>query len=167
VIGDLEAAGPRWRLRFVRRLAHPQEKVWRAVTEKEHLEAWFPGRIIGDWEVGSPLRFESRAGHHEGFDGEVLAFEPMSLVEFRWGPDVIRIEVQPQGSGCVLTLTDAIEEIGKAARDGAGWHTCLDMLECEIAGTERTWTVEDRWAEVHPDYVNKFGAAAATIGPPE
>ena len=37
--GTLEDLGGRWRLRFTRELAHPQEKVWRAITEPEHLQA--------------------------------------------------------------------------------------------------------------------------------
>jgi len=40
-----EAGGGRWRLRFTRTLDHPPEKVWRAITEPEHLRAWFPQRI--------------------------------------------------------------------------------------------------------------------------
>ena len=69
------AAGPR--LRFVRHLAHPPEKVWRAITEPEHLKAWFPDTIVvEDWAVGARLRFEPAPGQGEGFDGEVLAFEP-------------------------------------------------------------------------------------------
>ena len=35
--GTLEDAGGRWRLRFTRPLAHPPGKVWRAITEPEHL----------------------------------------------------------------------------------------------------------------------------------
>jgi uncharacterized protein YndB with AHSA1/START domain len=53
--GTLEqtAAGPR--LRFVRHLAHPPEKVWRAITEPEHLKAWFPDTI------GAPTSSASRS----------------------------------------------------------------------------------------------------------
>lgn len=64
--------------------------MWRAVTELEELKAWFPRRIVGDWRVRAPLRFESDFGD---FDGEVLAFEPPSLIELRWGTDTIRLEI--------------------------------------------------------------------------
>jgi uncharacterized protein YndB with AHSA1/START domain len=159
--GTLEqtATGPR--LRFTRRLAHPPAKVWRAITEPEHLKAWFPDTIVvEEWSVGAPLRFE-------GFDGEVLAFEPPAMLEFRWGTDVIRLEVEPDGDGTRLTLLDTLEELGKAARDGAGWHTCLDQLEHHLAGTTPPWSPSDRWREVHPRYVEELGPKAATIGPPE
>jgi hypothetical protein len=36
-LGTLTRQGDRCILRFARRLAHPREKVWRAVTEPEHL----------------------------------------------------------------------------------------------------------------------------------
>src|SRR4051812_40593014 len=85
--GTLEPAGDNWRLRFTRRLAHPGDKVWRAVTEPEHLQAWFPQRIEGAWTIGGKLAFKSE---HGDFAGEVLAFEPPHVVEFRRGTDTIR-----------------------------------------------------------------------------
>ena len=96
--GTLEEAGDRWRLRFTRALAHPPEKVWRAITEPEHLRAWFPQRITGEWVVGSMLTFSHAGGLGPDFDGQVLACEPPSLLEFRWGTDVIRLEVAPRGA---------------------------------------------------------------------
>ena len=36
-LGTLTRQGDRWTLRFTRRLAHPRKKMWRAVTEPEHL----------------------------------------------------------------------------------------------------------------------------------
>lgn len=163
--GKLEQAGEQWRLRFTRELAHAPERVWRALTEHEHLQAWFPHTIVGEWTVGAPLRFESKYGD---FDGEVLACEPPSLLEFTWGPDTIRFEVASASGGdrCTLTLIDTLEELGKAARDGAGWHACLDALEDQLDGRTAGADSRGRWAEVHPSYVEAFGLEAATIGPP-
>jgi uncharacterized protein YndB with AHSA1/START domain len=164
--GDLEPAGDRWKLRFSRDLAHPPEKVWRAVTEPGHLAAWFPQRIVGEWVTGAPLTFEAPAGEHPAFDGEVLACEPPSLLEFRWGTDVIRFEIVPHDGGCTFVLTDVFSELGKAARDAAGWHTCVDLLEQHLDGAAAPWPPTERWNKVHPGYVRKFGPDAATIGPP-
>jgi uncharacterized protein YndB with AHSA1/START domain len=47
----------RWQLRFTRTLRHPPDKVWRAITEPEHLAQWFPTTIEGDRAAGAPLRF--------------------------------------------------------------------------------------------------------------
>jgi len=40
----------------------------------------------------------------------------------------------PAEGGCTFVLTDAFSELGKAARDAAGWHTCLDFLAEHVAG---------------------------------
>ena len=162
--GTLEDAGGRWRLRFTRPLAHPPEKVWRAITEPEHLQAWFPQRISGDWVVGGVVTFHKDLT--PDFHGEVLAYAPPSLLEFRWGTDVIRLEIEERDGGCTLTLLDTIDEIGKAARDSAGWHECLDLLACNLDGERPAWRPGQRWAQVHPGYVEAFGPEGATIGPP-
>lgn len=162
--GTLEDAGGRWRLRFTRPLAHSPEKVWRAITEPEHLQAWFPQRISGEWVVGGVVTFHSDLS--PDFQGEVLACAPPSLLEFRWGTDVIRLEIEERDSGCTLTLLDTFDEIGKAARDSAGWHECLDLLTCHLDGERPAWRPGQRWAQVHPGYVEAFGPEGATIGPP-
>ena len=130
--GKLEDLGGRWRLRFTRELAHPQDKVWRAITEPEHMQAWFPQHVSGEWVVGGPLAFTGPEGRGPDFDGEVLAYQPQSLVEFRWGTDVIRLELAARPDGCTLTLLDTFDEVGKAARDAAGWHECLDRLADDL-----------------------------------
>jgi uncharacterized protein YndB with AHSA1/START domain len=166
--GELEQLDDdRWRLRFTRTLRHPPEKVWRAVTEPEHLAHWFPTTIEGERAAGAPLRFAFPQGEAEPFDGEMTAFEPPRLMELRWGPDVLRIELRPVPDGTELTLLDTLQERGKAARDGAGWHTCLDALEAALDGDDAPRAAMERWNEVHPAYVERFGPEAATIGPPE
>jgi uncharacterized protein YndB with AHSA1/START domain len=141
--------------------------VWRAVTEPEQLAAWFPSTIEGERAAGAPLRFTFPNNLPEPIPGEMLAYEPETLIEFRWGPDVVRIELRPVGEGTKLTLLDTLEERGKAARDGAGWHGCLDALEAALAGDVDSREQMNTWAEVHPHYVESFGPEAATIGPPE
>jgi uncharacterized protein YndB with AHSA1/START domain len=157
----------RWQLRFTRRLAHPQAKVWRAITEPEHLAQWFPTTIEGERAAGAALRFSFPNEIAPPMDGVMIAYEPESLLELGWGPDIIRIELQPVSEGTELTLLDALEERGKAARDGAGWHVCLDSLEAALGGSATARENMDVWHEVHPHYVDSFGPEAATIGPPE
>jgi uncharacterized protein YndB with AHSA1/START domain len=167
--GELRAldAG-RWTLRFTRLLDHPIEKVWQAVTEADHLQAWFPDRLTGDLLTpGAALRFESPGGEFPDFEGRVLRVEPPALLEFLWGTDTIRFELVPGDGNCTLTLTDTIDELGKAARDGAGWHTCLDFLAAALDRTAPSLTSRQRWQAVHEGYVKAFGPEASTIGPPE
>jgi uncharacterized protein YndB with AHSA1/START domain len=166
--GDLEQLDDgRWQLRFTRALAHPPEKVWRAITKPEHLAHWFPTTIDGDRAAGSPLTFRFPDDQFEPFEGEMLAYEPESVVEFQWGPDTVRLELRPAGDGTELVLLDTLEERGKGARDGAGWHTCLDALERELTGDRDASDEMGRWKDVHEHYVESFGPEAATIGPPE
>ncbi len=118
--GTLEQEpAPRWRLRFTRDLDHPVPRVWRAVTDPGDLETWFPFRITGDWAVGSHLTFSDPQSRVPDFTGEVLAFQPPALLEFRWGPDTLRLEVAARDTGCTLTLLHTFGEHGKAARDAA------------------------------------------------
>ena len=166
--GQLEESGGRWQLRFARKLAHPQDKVWRALTEPQHRDAWFPQRIEadGDWVPGAHLEFVGDAVPEASFDGELLVYDPPRTLEMRWGTDLLRFELAPDGDGTVLTLVNILTDLGTAARTAAGWHTCLDILAYTLPGQAPPWTGEQRWRQVHPSYVSRFGPEAATIGPP-
>jgi uncharacterized protein YndB with AHSA1/START domain len=164
-LGTLDADGDDWMLTFTRRFPHPLDKVWRAVTEPEHLAAWFPQKIVGELRAGAPLRFVSTEGPDDGFDGEMLAFDPPTLMEMRWGTDFLRIELRPDGDGTVMTFVDTFSELGKAARDAAGWHACLDRLAGELDGRVAP-EASVVWKQVHPAYVDALGPDASTIGPP-
>jgi uncharacterized protein YndB with AHSA1/START domain len=162
-LGMLSRQGDRWTLRFTRRLAHPRDKVWRAVTEPEHLAVWYPQQIVGERRAGASLRFVSAAG--DGFDGRMLVFDPPSVLEFTWGADLLRIELAADGPGTLLTLTDTFDDLGKAARDAAGWHECLGRLASDLDGTPPgPWG--QPWPQLHQAYVSQLGPDAATIGPP-
>jgi uncharacterized protein YndB with AHSA1/START domain len=164
--GQLEQAGSRWRLRFTRRLRHPPAKVWRALTEPAQLAAWFPTDIEGERAAGAALRFVFRNGEGPTLDGEITAYEPPLLLEFRWGEETLRFELRPDGAGSELTFLNSFDEIGKGARDAAGWHVCLDALGCQLDGDTPPWATRDRWREVHAVYVERFGPEASSIGPP-
>ncbi len=164
--GELTQAGDRWELRFTRELAHPPEKVWRALTEPEHLKAWFPSTIDGERKAGAKLRFEFDQHQVDPIDGEMLVYEPPFKLEFMWGEDMLTFVLEPHGGGTVLTLVDTIVELGKAARDAAGWHEKLDVLAAHLDGEAAPEAIS-RWKDVHPTYVERFGPEASAIGPPE
>jgi uncharacterized protein YndB with AHSA1/START domain len=164
--GTLEQNGDVSVLRYERHLTHPPERVWRALTEDAELAAWFPTTIEGPRRDGAPLRFSFRQGEAEAFDGEMLAFVPPTLMEFRWADDVLRFELDADevGTGCILRLSVTFSEFGKAARDAAGWHVCLERLLASCDGTPPPGP--DRWNELHRTYVERFGSEASTVGPP-
>jgi uncharacterized protein YndB with AHSA1/START domain len=171
VNGTFQIVAGRPTLRFERHLKHPVEKVWRALTDPAELEHWFPQRVEGDFVSGGKLRFPFRqAKSLDGevipdFEGEVIDADPPRLLSYRWGDDVLRFELVPEGDGCVLVFTDTFSEHGKAARDGAGWHVCLEGLEASLDGAEPP--APDRWRGVYDDYAAAFGPEAATAPVPE
>jgi hypothetical protein len=121
---------------------------------------------VGERKAGAPLRFVSSAG--DGFDGQMLVFDPPSVMEFTWGTDLLRIELAEDAAdaaGTVLTLTDTFDDVGKAARDAAGWHECLERLVSDLDGTPLP-ALGEPWQRIHPVYVSTLGPAASTIGPP-
>ena len=156
--GELERVdADHWRLVFRRPLRHAPEVVWRAITDKDQLLAWFPHPIVGDWVVGGELTFLSDVEGVGDFSGEVLAYDPPHLLSFSWGGDVIVLIVDPDGEGCVLTLTDTFSELGKAARDATGWHACLDKLAFALAGEQAPWDDVTQWKTMNPRYQAKLG----------
>jgi uncharacterized protein YndB with AHSA1/START domain len=166
--GTLERAGDVSILRYERRLAHPQERVWRALTEDGDLAAWFPTTMEGERVAGAALHFSFRQSEGAPFDGEMLDFVPPSLMELRWADDVLRFELEPDGAGCILRLRVTFPDHGKAARDAAGWHVCLEQLGALCNGSELPWSSQpaERWRVVHRGYVERLGPEASAIGPP-
>ena len=167
--GTCERSGDVSVLRYRRRLSHPREMVWRALTEDEHLEGWFPTTMEGARAPGAFLRFSFRDSELAPMEGEMLAFDPPSVMELRWADDRLRFELAPdaEGAGCVLDLTVTFPEHGKAARDAAGWHVCLDQLSHVVDRRALPWDPADRWRVVHPEYVQRLGPEASVLGPPE
>ncbi|HEX5589588.1 MAG TPA: SRPBCC family protein [Candidatus Limnocylindrales bacterium] len=163
-VGTLEAVGSRWRLTFVRRLDQSPATVWRAITEPDELAAWFPAIVEGDRVAGATLRFVFPRGDAPPSTGAVLAFDPPHVVELRWDADVLRFELRADGAGTELRFLFTFDELGRAARDGGGWHACLDNLDAHLAGGQPDPAAWERyeWA-----YVAALGPAASTIPPPE
>jgi len=167
MLGHLTQLEGRWQLRFTRELHHPPDKVWRALVEPEHLEAWFPTTVEGDRAKGAPLKFSFREGEAPPMQGEMVTFQPRSVLEFKWGEDLLRFELQELQGGTLLTLSDTFGELGRGARDAAGWHVCLDLLERHLLGEDPPADQSSAWKSVHAKYVEVLGPEAATIGPPQ
>jgi hypothetical protein len=95
----------------------------------------------------------------------------MDLAPDRFGElkhlDGERWQLRFTRKGTELTLLDTLDERGKAARDGAGWHVSLDSLAAHLGGEPDARDAMAGWNNVHPQYVERFGPQAATIGPPE
>jgi uncharacterized protein YndB with AHSA1/START domain len=165
-LGQLTQVAGRWQLRFTRSLPHPPAKVWKAITRPEHLAAWFPAGIEGERAAGAKLRFPFPNDEGPTAEGEMLIYAEPDVLEFRWGDELLRFELEPEDDGCVLTFLNTFDELGKAARDAAGWHVCLDVLGHHLLDEQPPWSPEERWKPLNDRYAELFGPQAATIGPP-
>ncbi|MGK8523540.1 SRPBCC family protein [Nocardia asteroides] len=154
-------------LRFERRLAHPPEKVWRAISDPREMAAWFPATVTTDLRPGAAMRF-SFADAPETTDsasgGEVLEVDPPKVYMFRWNQDVLRFELLPDGSGTLLIFTHVLgggphARLG-AARSAAGWDRCLSALAAELDGARHE--PDTTWLADIERYVADFGLDTGT-----
>jgi hypothetical protein len=64
----------------------------------------------------------------------VTRAESPKVLEYNWGGNDIRWELEPHGSGTRLTLWHNIERRFISMGAG-GWHICLDVLDRVLSGT--------------------------------
>ena len=138
-LGEIRRADDgRWVLRFERRLAHPPEKVWSALTESEHLRHWMPADLVGERREGAPLELPFWPDTIEKYgdridtpvmQGEVRVWDPLNVFEWTWDADVVRWELKPTGEGTQLTLITWLgDPDGDPADPAAGYDFCLEQL---------------------------------------
>ena len=158
---SLTQDGGRYILAVERFLPHPPEKVWRALTERDLLKNWFPSDVEGVWEVGAPLQFIFLHGEGEGLSeeemrGEVLVVDPPRLLEFRWGVEILRAELVPEGDGCRLLYSHVLDDPSCGARNAAGWEMCIENLELVLQGVSALKFAWDVWRPKYDRYVQKY-----------
>jgi uncharacterized protein YndB with AHSA1/START domain len=149
--GTLTTIDGRPALRFERRLAHPIERVWRAITEPGELEAWFVARP--DWRprVGETFNAMDQ-------DGEVTDVDPPNLLAWNWGGELFRFELSPDGDGSLLVFTHVFDDRKFGAQHATGWEVHFARLDALLAGgaLSEAEAMED-WAEIHERYAERFG----------
>jgi uncharacterized protein YndB with AHSA1/START domain len=79
-----------------------------ALTDPEHLAAWFPTTVDGDAVPGPPLRFSFRDMQMPDFDGTMVAFDPPKPLEFVWGDERLRFELTPDSRGTTLRFSASL-----------------------------------------------------------
>jgi uncharacterized protein YndB with AHSA1/START domain len=144
------------------------EVVWQAITRPDELEQWFPSRVeVDELRPGAEMtfRFENMPlDAPSTMTGRVTEFDPPRLFEFYWGEDHLRFELEPIGGSedaCVLRLTVLLDERDKAARDGAGWHVCLDRLGRQLAGADPAG--RENWRDLYEEYQRREFPTGAPI----
>ena len=165
--GQLIRTGDLAVLEYRSRFDHSPENVWRALTEPDQLVAWFPTTIDGERTAGAALTFRFEQLDLPPMHGQMMTFEPPSLLEFTWGGDLLRFALEPDGDGTEMTFTVTLDELGKATRDGAGWHQSLEALDRALAGEQGRDYDTDHWRELRDVYAERFGPDASVLGPPQ
>ena len=145
-------------LRYERRLSHPREVVWKAITDPKELVVWFKQRAVIDGRSGGTIDFVNEiTGFHA--TRRILAWDPPHVFEHEWHiaprPDLpdgepdalIRWELMYGGNSNTL-LTAIFSRLTKstASRFAPGKHAYLDRLEAHLNG------------EVLPDWFERFAA---------
>src|SRR5438552_11134075 len=159
----LLTTGERPAIRLERHLPDPPAVVWRALTDRDQLRSWFPCDVIvegGRWEAGASISFPFSPEVIEmTLSGEVLSVDEPKALAFTWGDDILRFELSPEGDGTRLVLVDELPA-GAAARNAAGWETCLDRLAGLDPGP-------DAWQPHFERYATAFERALGPqVGPP-
>jgi uncharacterized protein YndB with AHSA1/START domain len=160
--GTLEHRDGKDVLRFERRLKHPVERVWSALTDPDQLSAWWGD---ADLELVEGGRFVMRwrntddEGNRAVMTATITRLEPPTLLET--SGDLhgdLRWELRPDGEGTLLTFTSTLE-LPEEFRTQvlAGWHWHLDALAAALEGERADLEALPGWPEVHERYVTRVG----------
>ncbi|MGI5228878.1 SRPBCC family protein [Actinoallomurus sp. CA-142502] len=151
-------------LRFERRLAHPVEKVWRAVTDPAEMAHWFPAIVEMDPRPGGRIRYTYPAGEAAPDEGRIIELDPPRVFALTWNGDALRMELTPDGTGTRLVFTHTFTDRPMAGSFATGWETCLGALDKTLAGpVEGSLIAPERYAERHDAYVARFGLGEGTL----
>jgi uncharacterized protein YndB with AHSA1/START domain len=149
-------------LRIERDLAQPPEKVWKAITDPAELAHWFPAHMRTELHVGAPIEFTFDSDSGAVTSGKIVELDRPKLFVFEWGESVLRWELVPSDSGCLLVFTHTLggaEPWGdwlSGARHAAGWDLCLDRLAGRLDDRPPARTM-DEWFPLAERYVEEFG----------
>jgi len=164
---EVRPDGPRWTIVFVRELRHPPSRVWRALTDPAELREWAPfdsDRDLG--RTGDATLTMAGGDGSEKSPASVRHAKPSALLEYTWGGDVLRWELEPIATGTRLTLRHTLDDRSWAAKVAAGWHICLDVADRLLAGDPIGRIVADDarrhgWERLDAAYSERFGIPSA------
>ena len=163
--------GEKWTLVLVRELRHSPQTVWQALTDPAHLGQWAPfeadgslgtaGRTVKLTTVGAPTPVVSET--------TVTRADAPRVLEYNWGAQDIRWELEASDAGTRLTLWHNIDR-RFISMGAAGWHICFDVLDHLLSGTPigRIAGLEavafGGWQRLNGEYAQQFGAESASHG---
>jgi uncharacterized protein YndB with AHSA1/START domain len=163
---QIQKDGDKWTLILVRQLRHSPEKVWEAITDPTHLREWAPFDAEGSLAaVGNPVKVTTVAAPKLTVsETTVTRADAPEILEYNWGENNLRWELEPVDGGTRLTLWHNIDR-RFISMGAAGWHICLDVLDHlldgnpinRIVGTE---AMKFDWQRLNTEYAEQFGVQA-------
>jgi uncharacterized protein YndB with AHSA1/START domain len=159
----IQKDGERWTLVLVRELRHPPPMVWQALTDPAHLSQWAPFDADRNLAAVGPVKLSTVATPTpQVSENSVKRAEEPRLLEYDWGGNDIRWELEPLGRGTRLTLWHNIDR-RFIAWGAAGWHICFDVLDRLVAGEPIGRLVGGEavkfggWQRLRAEYAKQFG----------
>jgi uncharacterized protein YndB with AHSA1/START domain len=160
---EVVPAGGRWTLIFIRELRQPPDTVWRALTDPGELDQWAPFAAASDLAKTGDTTLTMIDGEERAdLPATVLRAEPSSVLEYTWGDDRLRWELEPAGAGTRLTLRHILADPDMRAMVAAGWHLCEAVLQRLLDG-DPVGVIRGQAAmaygfeELRAGYAEKFG----------
>lgn len=159
---SVQKEGEKWTLVLVRDLRHPPKRVWQALTDPAHLSEWAPfdaNRNLA--AVGAVKLSTVGTPTPQVSESTVKRAEEPRLLEYSWGGNDLRWELEPRESGTRLTLWHNIDR-GFISWGAAGWHICFDVLDRLLAGEPVGRIVGGEamkfdWQRLNTEYAKQFG----------
>ncbi len=170
----VEKDGEKWTLVLVRELRHAPEKVWQALTDPAHLREWAPFDADGNLgTAGSTVKLTTVAAPTiQVSETKVTRAEAPEVLEYNWGGQNLRWELEPLGNGTRMTLWHNIDH-RFIAWGAAGWHICFDVLGRLLAGEPMGRMVGGDavkfggWQRLNAEYAKQFGIETPKWQPPK
>lgn len=126
--------GEKWTLILVRELRHSPEKVWQALTDPAQLRQWAPFDVDGNMDAVGTVKFTWVAAPTPHVsETTVKRADAPKVLEYNWGDNDIRWELEEFGGGTRLTLWTNIDR-RFISWGAAGWHICFDVLDRLLSG---------------------------------
>jgi uncharacterized protein YndB with AHSA1/START domain len=144
-------------LRFSRRLAHPPERVWAALTSEAELIQWWGEADVDLTEGGLfTLRWLNTddEGNKAVLHATITGLDPPRLLELTGDlHGVLRWELQPDAGGTLLTFSSTLRLPAEyRTKVLAGWHWHLDALAGALDGRRADLSGMSGWDQVHERY---------------
>ena len=169
---EVRKGSDKWTLVLVRELRHAPPLVWRALTDPAELSQWAPfdsDRNLG--AVGTAKLSTVGAPTPQVSETTIKRADAPKLLEYSWGGQDLRWELEPLASGTRLTLWHNIDR-GFITWGAAGWHICFDVLDQLLAGEPLGRIVggdamKFDWQRLVTEYSAQFGVEAPSWQPPK